>query len=146
MPLVAATLEADLEALFAEPPGTTAECAQAWGDAASSYASGVVPPSTTVAAAAATLAGALTSAFAAPNAATPMDAAFTAFATTVGAGMAPAFVAAPPPSPVGFATLFAPPFPETHAEAANKFATALDVWMKTGTATPALGGPPVPWS
>lgn len=146
MPLNAPGLQADLESLFADPPATTAECGQAWADAVGAYASGIVPASTTVAAAQATLAGALTSAFDSGDAASPMDAAFTAFATTVGTGMAPAFVAAPPPSPVGFATLFAPPFPGTHAEAASKFATAIDTWCRTGTATPSGGGAPVPWS
>lgn len=146
MPLDAPGLEADLEELFAEPPATVAECADAWAAAVGAYASGVVPASATVAAAQAALAGALLSAFQTPAAAAPMEAAFTAFATTVGAGMAPAFVATPPPSPVGIATLSAPPHPETHAAAANKYATAIDVWMKTGTATPSVGGAPVPWS
>jgi hypothetical protein len=146
MPLSAPGLQSDLESLFASPPATVAECGQAWADAVGAYASGVVPASTTVSAAQATLAGALASAFGTEDAASPMDAAFQAFATTVGTGMAPAFVATPPPSPVGFATLFAPPFPETHAAAAQKYATAIDTWARTGTATPSGGGAPVPWS
>src|SRR5690606_31078956 len=96
-------LQSELESLFSEPPDTVAACAQAWADAVGSYASGVVPASTSVAAAAATLAGALASAFETEDASVPMDTAFQAFAVTVGTGMAPAFVAAPPPSPVGFA-------------------------------------------
>lgn len=146
MPLNASGLESDLEALFAAPPATVAECADAWAAAVGSYASGVVPASASVAAAQAALSSALLSAFQSPSAAAPMDAAFTSFATTVGAGMAPAFVATPPPSPVGIATLSAPPYPETHAAAASKYATAIDTWMKTGTATPSGGGAPVPWN
>jgi hypothetical protein len=75
-----------------------------------------------------------------------MDAAMTAFAATVGAGMAPAFVAVPPPAPVNFALLFAEPYPATAAEFGQRVGSAIDVWMRTGTATPAIGGAPIPWS
>src|SRR5688572_19061580 len=105
MPLNVAGLQTDLEALFADPPASAAECAQAWGDAVSAYASGVIPASTTVAAGAAALTSSLAGAFATPAAAGAFDAAFTTFGATVGAGMLPAFAAVPPPAPLGIAAL-----------------------------------------
>lgn len=147
MPLVASALQASLTQLATHPGASVADCAQAWADAVRDYAATVVPPSTAVAAAGLTLASQLTSAFALrPSAASAMDVAFTAFAATLGAGMAPAFVAVPPPAPVGFASLFAKPFQATSAAAASHVATVLDTWMRTGTATPAAGGGPSPWA
>ena len=64
---------------------------------------------------------------------------------TVGGGMAPAFVATPPPGPVGFAGLFSLPYPSTHSAAATGVRDAIDTWAKTGSATPSGGGSPVNW-
>lgn len=146
MPLLSSALESGLEAVASSPPESINEAAQAWADAMQSYVAGIVPPSTTVTAAAATLLSALAGAFTArPDGAALMELAFTAFATTVGGGMA-GFVATPPAGPVGFATLFAGASPPTHAAAAAAMAGAIDTWMLTGTATPSGGGPPVAWS
>jgi hypothetical protein len=68
-----------------------------------------------------------------------VDAAFAAFAATVGLGMAPAFVAVPPAAPLGVAVLLTAPQP-THAAAAALFATTIDSWFRTGSAT--LVAPP----
>lgn len=108
MPLNPAGLQSDFEDLFSDPPGTVSECAQAWADAVQAYFAGVVPSSTTVTAAAATLKTALESVFNAGAASDPstaassMETAFAAFATTVAGGMAPAFVATPPTGQIGF--------------------------------------------
>lgn len=146
MPLAKPTLSSGLAELAADPPATAAGCAQAWADAVRAYAAAVVPASTTVTAAAATLAGALSSAFQSSAAAPQMETAFTAFAASVGAGMAPAFVAVPPSGSVGFAAQFGGAMPATHAEAGDAIATRIDNWLKTGTATPAGGGAAVSWS
>jgi hypothetical protein len=159
MALDAPGLESDLLELFGEPPATItagevdvpasrADCAQAWADAMGDYASGIVPASTTVPAAASALALDLESAFASPTAPADADLAFTTFATAVGLGMV-GFVSTPPPAPVGFALAFAEPpasWPETHSSAADSWASKVDAWMRTGTATPVSGGAPVPWS
>lgn len=146
MPLAAAGLQADLETLFGSGPDTAAQAAQEWADAVQAYFAGVIPSSLTVAAAATTLAGALTSAFSASSgAAAAMESAFSAFAATVGGGMAPAFVATPPPGPVGFSSLLSTN-QATQAAAAQAWASAIDTWAKTGTATPSAGGSPVNWS
>lgn len=138
--------------LFSNPPsgGSAVEAAaQAWSDVMVAYAGDVVPASTTVSAAGSALKTALQSAFVlapAPTVLVDMETAFAAFAATVGAGMAPAFTATPPPNPVGFAALGAPPFPSDTNSAAEIWKTRIDTWFKTGTATPSGGGSPVNWS
>lgn len=146
MPLNLASLQSSLQSLFAEPPPSAAECAQAWADAVQGYAAGIVPPSTTVAAGIPALASALQSAFGAPAAAPGFDAAFAAFAVTVAGGMLPAFTGVPPPAPLGIAAQLAVTAP-THAAGATAFAALIDTWMRTGTGV--LVAPPntvVPWS
>jgi hypothetical protein len=145
MALNVSGLKALLGALFASPPPTAADCADAWSTAMVAYAAAVVPPSLSVAGAKAVLTGSLVSAFSSPSAASAMESAFLAFATTVGAGMAPAFVAAPPPGPVGFASQFGTNVP-THAQAAEEFGNLIHAWMTTASATPSGGGSPSPWS
>lgn len=146
MTLALSGLQSDLQALATSPGATIAACAQAWADAMKSYASAVVPASATVNAAATTLKTALEGAFAQPAAAPAMETAFAAFAATVGTGMAPAFVAVPPPAPVGFAALFAGTFPASHAAAATALSAKINTWMKTGTSTPSGGGSPTAWT
>jgi hypothetical protein len=140
MPLNIGALQSGIEGACASPSDTAAGSAGQWADAVKGYASAVVPLSTAVDAAAATLEGALTSAFSAPEAAPLMETAFAAFAASVGVGMLPAFAAVPPAGPVGFASQFAGPAPATHAQAASAVAGLIDAWMKTGTAT--LVAPP----
>jgi hypothetical protein len=145
MPLTTPALQSALEVLFSEPPPTDGACADAWACAMLDYAAGILPPSATVDAAADTLAAALAAAFATPAAALAVDEAFMAFAVTVGGGMAPAYVATPPPTPLGIAALLTASAP-THAAAAATFAGLIDVWFRTGIAT--LVAPPftvLPW-
>lgn len=146
MPLSLPSLSDGLETLAADPPATAAQCAQTWADAVQAYATGIVPPSATVAAAAATLASALVAPFGSSDAAAGMEGAFSAFAVTVGGGMA-GYTAIPPPAPVGFSTQFAGAKPATHKEAGQQIGALIDGWMRTGTAT--LIAPPytvLPWS
>jgi hypothetical protein len=146
LPLNPASLQSSLDSLFANPPGSRAECAQAWADAINGYAAAIVPASTTVAAAVATLASSLASAFAAPSAAAPFDAALAAFAVTVAGGMLPAFAGVPPPAPLNVNAQLGI-IQSTHAAAAAAWAAMIDAWFRTGTAT--LVAPPntlVPWS
>lgn len=146
MPLNPASLQSALASLYAAPPGTRAACAQAWADAINGYAAALVPASTTLAAGVATLASALASAFGSPSAAAPFDAAFTALATTLAAGMLPTFTGVPPPAPLNVAAQLGTNQP-THAAAAAAWASLIDTWFRTGTAV--LVAPPhtlVPWS
>lgn len=146
MPLALPALQSGLQAVFASPPPDAAGCAQGWADAVGAYAAGIVPPSTAVSSAKSALAGALATAFASPNAIPAMETAFTAFAASVGLGMA-GFAPIPPPAPVGFAAQFGGPAPATHAAAASAIAALIDTWMRTGSAT--LVAPPntlTPWT
>jgi hypothetical protein len=145
MTLVVGGLESDLANLATNFGATIADCAALWADAIGSYFASVTPPSTSVVAAQATLQGQLAAAFAQPSAAEAMDAACQTFAVTVAVGMAPTFVAIAPVDPVNWAALFAEPYPSTAEEAAQRIAARLDVWARTGTATPSIGGSPVPW-
>lgn len=145
MPVNPAQLSSALASNFANPGTSAAACAQQWTDAVGGYAAAVVPPSTTIAAAKSALAGGLAGAFAIPGGAIPgMESAFLSFATALGGGMAP-FVAAPPPTPIGFAAQFAgSPLP-TPGAAAGVMASLIDAWFRKGTATPP-GGSPIPWT
>lgn len=146
MPLDPTALQDSLEALFSAPPPTGAECARVWADAARAHAAAIVPPSTSIDAACATLEGALAAAFSSQTAAPLVDGAFAAFALALGLGMAPTYVATPPPSILGIGTLLAAPQP-SHAAAAAAFGGLIDTWLRTGTAT--LAAPPftvVPWT
>lgn len=148
MTLDKATLESSLLDLMNTHGASAADCAALWASAFGGYAADVTPSSLAPAPASAqaALETALAAAFAKKSALADMDAAFTAAAAALGAGMAPAFTATPPPAPIGWATLLAAPYPETAAAAASKIATAIDTWMKTGSAVPSAGGPAVNWS
>lgn len=146
MPLNLSALSSGLQSTFADPPASAAGCAQGWTNAVQSWATGIVPPSAGVAGAVSTLQGALASAFAGTDAASALESAFSAFAVTVGLGMA-GYAPTPPPGPVGFASQFAGPKPATHADAASAIAALINTWMKSGLST--LLVPPntvVPWS
>lgn len=129
--------------LATNPPATADQCGARWGDIMSTYASTVLPPSVGVAPAATVLQGSLTAAFAAINGALPLiEAAFATFAAAVAVGMlSPPFVATavPPPVPVGFATQFVLPFPQTSQEGAQAVANLINLWMVKGTAVSATG-------
>lgn len=150
-------LQVALEAFFASPPivllptgelndpGTRSACGQKWGEIMRDYAANVVPVSATVNAAASQLGSSMTSAFSSATAIADVEAAFAQFAATVGVGMAPAFTATPPASPVGFAAQMLIPQP-THAAAAAAFAGLIHAWFTSGQAVPSGGGPSTPWS
>jgi hypothetical protein len=146
MPLELPALTSGLQSVFAEPPDDAAGCANGWVSAVESWAGAIIPASTTVSAAVSTLNGALASAFSAPDAASPMESAFAAFAVTVGAGMV-GYTPTPPAGQVGFASQFAGAKPTTAADAANQIASLIDTWMKTGLSTLiAPPNTPTPWT
>lgn len=136
-----------IEAWFLAPEDDIAGNAAVFAAAMEGYAEDIVPASSAVSSAAGSLEAALVTAMGASDAAataTALEAAFLAFATAVGAGMA-GFTPVPPPSPLGWAGLLAAR-PDTAEDAAANWAEAIDTWMQTGTATPAGGGAPVTWS
>ena len=149
MALNKTTLRTNLQGLFENPNSDPVVLAGQWKSVMQSYASGLVPPSTTVSTAAATLKTTLQALFAAPGspAAAAMDAAFLAFGATVAGGQLPTFTGIPPSGPPGFVAGVAPPFPTTNAAAATKWANIIHAWMKTGSATlVAPPNTPTPWT
>lgn len=124
------------------------EAAQGWADAMEAFASGIVPASTTVSTAAATLATAMQSIMQGTDQATTvtsLEAAFAAFAVTVGGGMT-GFIPGPPAAPVGFAALAAVSSTSVETSAAA-WATSIDTWMKTGASILAVPPfTPVSWT
>lgn len=130
-------------------PPTTAALASEWSAAITAWASAIVPPSAAVTAAGEAFEVSLLAAFNNPDQAARLPlvtTAFTTWAVTVGGGMAPAFVAVPPPAPVPWAAAFAGGNLPTRVAGVAAVASTLDAWARTGTATPSGGGPPVPWS
>lgn len=111
-----------------------------WANALEAAATGVTPPSTTVAAARAALEASMAGSFNDMTGAAFL-AAFQAFAAALATGMAPTFIATPPPSP----PVLNSPMPAL-SDALDAHAAALIAWLQTGTATPAAGGAPVNWA
>lgn len=146
MPIAGPAMKSALQSGFAAGYTTFPAAAHGWAQAVQTGCSGIIPASTTVTAACTTLEGALTTAFAAPNAIPGMVTAFTAFAVTVALGMLPAFTGVPPAAPINFASVFGSTY-DSHSNAAQAISNLIVAWLKTGTAT--LVAPPftvVPWS
>lgn len=135
MALDKAGLTTSLTSLFSDPPDNIDGCAASWASAMESYATGIVPASTTVSAAATALEAALKTTFKS-NSSTAMLTTFESdlfdFAEAVGDGMAGYDLTTVPPLPIGFSSLTNA---DTHATAASNFATKIDDWMKTGVST-----------
>lgn len=148
MPITAVTMKTQLAAVAQHPKDTALQSAQAWADAIAAGFAGIVPPSAGVVSGKAALAAGFATAFASPSAAPGMELAMKTYALTIGLGMlASNFTATPPPGPVGFATLFAPPYAQDFDSAALKLANAIVAWATTGIAI-SITTPPVtsPWS
>lgn len=153
MPLVAATLEAQLLPLFQSPPDNRPDCASSWASAMNTYTAGIIPASTTVSAAATALEAELIGVFdswwstdeQSGLTLDPFETAFANFALVVAGGMTAAgYTGTPPPGLVGFSSLLDA---EDHATAASNFASKIDTWMRTGIATLiVLPNTVVPWS
>lgn len=162
MPLSASTLETELRK-FMDPsyggfvawPANDAAAAQAWADAMDIYTGaglGILPQSVNGALAKAALVAGL-SGMSAPGAAIPLfDTAFAAYALSIAGGMAPAFVAVPPPlllsvTPPTLATILATGMGGASAAVqAATFAAWIHTWFTTGSATTSGGGPPAFWA
>jgi hypothetical protein len=153
MALNPSQLQTDLQAVFANPSITPATLGGQWGTAFTTYATGIVPVSTTVAAAGTTLASSLASVFSsqgsASSKASAMESAFLTWATSVGAGMV-GYVPTPPSGLIGFlAEMSKDPedWATTHAAAALLWKNKFHAWMTTGFSTLiALPNTVVPWS
>lgn len=131
-------------------PKTVQDAAVEWAESVSTYTLGIVPPSTAHNAARVALEQALVVAFtpqAAASAAAALEQAFRAYAVQLAAGMLPAMSASvAPPGLVGFLELLSPPYPSSREAAIARLAARIDLWFRTGTATPIGSATPLPWS
>lgn len=124
-------------------PESQADVNSRWANIADTLLATVIPPSLTAVTARAAFMQVMQAMSYSSQGILILQTAFMAYATTLAAGMAPAFIATPPP--------MLPPFILTglvtrSAEIeANNIANVLTTWARTGTATPAAGGPPIFW-
>ena len=144
MTLDISALNSGLTTLFTAPPDSFLGCANQWAEAVYNYSFLVIPTSTTAAAAKEALAASLNSAFStsvsAAVTATNMEAAFSAYATTLAIGMLPAYTGIPPAGSIGFVDIFEGEPPVDVTTAVTTFSSAISSWFLTGTAT--LVAPP----
>jgi hypothetical protein len=131
---------------FIEFPNET-NVADKWSTAVNNYASAVVPASTTAAQAKTAMQAALTGMSAPGAALVQLPTSFTVYATTLAVGMAPTYVGTPPPAPI----ILTPAFTigsagGSAADVIQQLVLIIDLWFRTGTATPSAGGAPIPWS
>jgi hypothetical protein len=120
---------------------------QAWADAVDAYAAAIIPPSTTSPACKTALAGALAGMSSPNGALVVLPAGFTGYAAVLGGGMAPTFIATPPPVPLNLSPAFSLGMSRAPAaEVIAQIAALVDAWFRTGIAVPLIGGPSVPWS
>ena len=135
-----------------DPPSENEELASAWATAIGDYASDIVSaplvPGTAegaMAALEASLIGTLPSGNAI-GAEGIFDAPMIAFGATIVAGMLPAFIGIPPAS--SFSSVVFPEgtlYPDTES-AKSGIGALIYAWFFSGTATPSVGGSPIPWS
>lgn len=146
MPLNLSGLQADLVALFTEPPATEAECIQAWTNAARAYTSTIFPVvSGPVQNAAKLPFAAALAGMSLPGAAVAkLSAAFTAYTGALLLGMppgSPPALAPATPLSVSLTAVLGVPYTE-HTAAAAVVAATIDAWFRTGIAAAGAG----PWA
>ncbi|CAB4185230.1 hypothetical protein UFOVP1492_97 [uncultured Caudovirales phage] len=154
MPFLQATLAQEVLKLidqdspqFVGFPPTVQEAANSWALAITNYISPIIPPSVTISAAQAAFAARLAQAKPSlQNGQLLFHLAFVDFALALAPGMV-GFISVPPIATLNLYAIFAASLDHQNVQVfANSFATAVDTWFRTGTATPVSGGPIIPWS
>jgi len=159
MPLSSSVLEQELSKFmdsesgsFEAAPENGAEFAQKFSSAINTYASSIVPPSTTLSVAQAALQGNLMTVGPPPGMPFPVaiTAGMTAYAVALVPGMLPAFASVPPVPPLGPLILAAVmPLGMAGAPSATcvaALASTIDGWCKTGVAVNTATAATIPWS
>ena len=139
----------DMESMLFEGfPDTNAATATRWSDAVKIYASSVVPPSMGANDAAASFESIMSAVNADLANFMPLSiTAFASFAAILGTGMAPAFIATPPATPINLAVVIPVGIAGGTADTiATTMAAIIDTWFRTGLAVPSVGGAAIPWS
>ena len=130
-------------------PKTLSEAASRWATVVDTFASVVIPASTTASAAKSAFQGVMMGVDVnAGNGLIMLDNACVAYAAALAGGMAGAgFVGVPPVGLPGCPSVASIGLGGGSAESvADQLSTLIDTWFKTGQATPIAGGPPIPWS
>ena len=156
MPLIIVTLQADLDKLLFQEnsqfegfPSEIVDVAENWATVVDTYASGVIPASTTVEQAKSAFNSVMLGiSSSAGNGLALLTAAFTAYGTALSIGMSAAgFIGVPTPAPINFTPIVAVGLGGAGGDViADMMATIIDIWFRTGTATPVSGGPVIPWT
>lgn len=128
-------------------PDDIVAASERWASAIETYATNIIPISTTISVAKEAMKSLLLTATAPGSALTVLPQSIAAFTNAVAPGMAPAFTAVPP---VG-QPILEPVYAIGNAggsasEVANAFASVVDAFFRTGLATPSGGGTPINWS
>lgn len=142
-------LKTALTDIFTNYPSTTLETAERWSQAVNGYAASVVPVSTTSTVAAEAFKVVMLGMRAeAMNGVTIFKAAFTQYATILGAGMTPAgFTGTPPPTPILIESVVPLGLAGAPKEAIiAAWVTLIDSYFKTGIATNITTGVPITWT
>lgn len=154
MPLLLPTLEVELSKLmdaddpaFVGFPDNVNDVAENWSNAIFNYASAVIPASSTASAAKSAMKSLLLGAGSPGTFFSIFESSFTAFAGSLAGGMA-GFISVPPPLPIVLqAPMLAIPLEESfNPSRITTMASIIDLWFRTGTATPSGGGATSPWS
>jgi len=156
MPLLTDILSTNLQKLLNQEypsfegfPDNMGGVVESWANAINDYAKSVVPTSTTSEQAKeafkSTMLG-MSSELG--NGAVILPLAFTNYATALALGMAGAgFIGTPPVAPINLAPIIAAGLGGASGEIiANSFTVVVDIWFRTGTATPTAGGSPIIWT
>ncbi len=135
--------------MFEGFPKNIQESAIRWGDCVNSYAANVTPVSTTSEAAKLSFISAMQSVNVnAGNGLILFNNALVSYALTLAGGMVGGgFIGTPPPVPPTIQVIAPIGLGGGTSEAiANMLASIIDIWFKTGTATPSSGGSPILWT
>lgn len=155
MPLQSNTIENELRKFmddqhpqFGGFPDQIDEVAEEHSEAMRVYASGIVPVSTAVTAAKNAMKSILlTVTVSAGDFIPKYQSAIAAFASTLGSGMAPAFSATPPSTPIDLSPMVSAGMNgASGGQCAGIMAGIIDTWMRTGTATNNNSGAVTNWN
>lgn len=151
-------LKTKLQKLMEECSNCYEDAACKWAEAIRVYAVDIVPTSSVTIQASEILKNELIDAFDiskptsikslqhSDNKSVEIEEAFSEFANLLSSGMNKTYISNPPATPIGFENLFTLPHPKTYEEAADRFAIAINNWIKTGTVTVVSTGATVNWS
>lgn len=131
---------------FIESPQSKEDAAEYWANALDIYGSTVTPVSTNVAAAHLAFVN-LFNTMTVLTGAVIFPTCFTAYGSALASGMSPAFIGTPPPNPPIFTSVQAAAVAGANqTQCLDLIVDIIDIWFKSGTATPSGGGSTINWS